>query len=170
MTGLPPTVLRIEGSTSIVSRILFIGIAYVSSSTLISKAWIIAMLMGSLSINVVPLPTSVWTEIEPFIDFTTSFTTSIPTPLPDTSVTLSAVLNPGRNIKLIASSSLRFAASSGVIRPLSTAFLFTFSGSIPLPSSLTIITTWFFSLFAISSTLPALGLPSFTLSSGGSIP
>ena len=54
-------------------------------------------------------------------------TTSMPTPRPDTSVTFSAVLNPGRKIRLRISRCSIVASSASLIRPLANAFSLIFS-------------------------------------------
>ena len=62
-------------------------------------------------------------------------TTSIPTPRPLSSVETSLVENPGMKIMSAAASSESLPASSSVMIPFLTAALFSFSISIPLPSS-----------------------------------
>ena len=70
-----------------------------------------------------------------------NFTTSRPTPRPDTSVIFSAVEKLGLNNRSITSLSVIISACSGVIFPFSIAFCFTFSTSMPAPSSRTTILT-----------------------------
>ena len=118
-------------------------IAYFSSPTTTISAWMIASVRGRRMVQVLPSPSLDFTSTSPLKDSILDFTTSSPTPRPDTSVTCFAVEKLGRNSRLIISLSAILAACSGVTVPRSTAFALTASTSIPLPSSLTSITTLF---------------------------
>ena len=97
-------------------------------------------------------------------------TTSRPTPRPETSVTFSAVEKLGLKRRLIISSSDITAACSSVIVPFSIALFLTFSTSIPLPSSLTSITTLLPSWYASRKIEPTSFFPLSRLISALSIP
>ena len=120
----------------------FSGMAYSRCSTQNSSALMMARVSGSFRRNVVPCPGRVSTLIEAFSRCSTLCTTSIPTPRPETSVTCSAVLKPGRKMKSRVSASVRRAASSGVVSPSSMALARIFCASMPRPSSVTSTTTW----------------------------
>ena len=75
----------------------------------------------------------------PFSAAMRSLTTSIPTPRPETSVTRSRVLKPGRKIMRSSSDSVRFVPCE--TRPKATAFSAMRAKSKPRPSSLTTIST-----------------------------
>ena len=68
---------------SVISFILFSGIAYFSSPTITSNACIIASVSGNLIINAEPLSFSVLTSTVPLSDSILVLTTSNPTPRPD---------------------------------------------------------------------------------------
>src|SRR6266481_403411 len=65
-----------------------------------------ARLIGTMTVNVVPVPSADRTTIEPLSARIARRTTSMPTPRPDTVLTRLAVLNPGRKIISCASSRL----------------------------------------------------------------
>ena len=116
-------------------------IAYFSPPTTTISAWIIARVRGSRMVQVLPSPHLDFTSTSPLKDSILDLTTSRPTPLPETSVTFSEVENPGWNSRLIISFSDILAACSVVTRLRSIALFLTASTSIPLPSSLTSMTT-----------------------------
>ena len=92
-------------------------------------------------------------------------TTSRPTPRPDTSVTALAVEKPSVKMSWIASRSL--SVSPACSRPRSSAFLRTEAASMPAPSSISVITTWFDSCAAESSSVPVSDLPRALRTAGG---
>ena len=146
------------------------GIAKRSPPLVTVNAGIIANVSGILILTVVPCPSLLCTSTVPPIFSTLVFTTSMPTPRPDTLVTFSAVENPGRKIKLIASRSLMRAACSEVITPRCNAFFFMRSGSTPAPSSEISMLTWPPSWNARRKTTPSAGLPAALRLSGASTP
>src|SRR5689334_22852861 len=83
----------------------------------------------------------------------------MPTPRPDTSVTLGAVLRPGRKTRRQASAYDITPAASGDTNPFSTAFRFKASAFSPRPSSSTSIHTCPASLLARSNSRPELDFP-----------
>ena len=129
-----------------------------------------ASVSGILIFSVVPTPTLLVTSTVPPIFSTLVLTTSMPTPRPDTFVTFSAVLKPAAKIRLIASRSPMRAAASAVIRPFSTAFRFSRSGSMPAPSSTISMMTWPPSWNDRIDSSPSSGLPAARRRSGVSTP
>jgi len=63
-----------------------------------------ARLIGTVTVKVVPCPSTERTTMVPFRALIERRTTSIPTPRPDTSLTVAAVEKPGRKIISCASS------------------------------------------------------------------
>ena len=94
----------------------------------------------------------------------------MPTPRPETSVAWSLVEKPGRKISCRASIGDSRAAVSASIRPFSRALVRSMSGSMPPPSSLTMMTMWSPSCCADSFSVPARGLPIDSRLSGASMP
>ena len=121
-------------------------------------------------VQVLPTPSLLFTSTSPLNASILDLTTSRPTPRPDTSVTSFAVEKLGRNNKSIISLSDMLAPCSGVMEPLSIAFWRTLSTSIPLPSSLTSITTLFPSWYASRKMEPVAGLPLCARTSADSKP
>ena len=119
----------------------------------------IASVSGSLTTNLVPTPSLLFTSTSPPNASILDLTTSRPTPRPEISVICFAIEKLGINKKSIISFWLSFSACSGVTRPRSTAFALTFSVSIPLPSSLTSMITLFPSWNAFRLMVPVSGLP-----------
>ena len=97
------------------------------------------------------------------------YTASTPTPRPEISVTFSAVENPGRASNRKSSSSVKSVLLASTI-PSRLARASTRSRSIPLPSSLTLITTAERSRAALSTSRPIAGLPAAARASGDSMP
>ena len=83
----------------------------------------------------------------------------MPTPRPETSVTSLAVENPGMQASISAWRGVKSSASSGPISPLRRAAAVIASGSMPRPSSLTVISTRSRSWETASLTLALAGLP-----------
>ncbi len=130
----------------------------------------IARVRGSLMINVLPAPSSDSISTIPFSLVMFVRTTSMPTPRPEMLVTFAAVLNPGAKIRLKASRTDISRACVSVIRPRSSAFALSFSGSMPWPSSRIAMTMWFPSCSAVTRTVPRAGLPEARRSAGVSMP
>ena len=84
---------------------------------------------------------------------------SMPTPRPEMSVSAAAVEKPDAKISPRASRSDRALAAAGVSSPLRTADSFRCAGSMPLPSSVISMTTWFSSCRADRVTSPCAGFP-----------
>ena len=120
--------------------------------------------------NVVPPSLCVLIYTKPFSREMLVWTTSIPTPRPLNSVATSTVVNPGWKIRWMAASSVIRSASSAVTSPLSTAFRFTRSMSIPRPSSYTWMRTWVPFWEASIEMTPRSFFPLALRTSGGSIP
>ena len=95
------------------------------------------------------------------------FTTSIPTPRPETSVTTSAVENPGAKIRLNTSPSLILSLTG---KPLDFALANILSRFKPPPSSVTSITMLPPLCAAESVNVPASDLPAALRPAGISMP
>ena len=93
------------------------------------------MVSGSLIVITLPFPT--WESIStlPLIRRMLVRTTSMPTPRPDTSVTFSAVLNPGKKTILSTSRGSMLASSASLAMPRDRAFALIRSTCRPFPSS-----------------------------------
>ena len=116
------------------------GIAYNSSPTRTSSAWMMANVKGNLIVKRVPCPGDVSTSKTPLRRLMLRLTTSMPTPRPDTSETTSAVENPGVKISSMISRSLK--RSSAEISPCLIPRARTLSRLIPPPSSETSMMIW----------------------------
>ena len=79
-----------------------------------------AVVNGSTSLKLVPLPQSVAVSMRPPIALTSERTTSMPMPRPASSVTVSAVVKPAVKIRLAssASSCCTCASSQPIAMPL----------------------------------------------------
>ena len=150
------------GSALKLSRIVEIGTVNTRSPTVISIPSIIARVSGILMINVVPSPFLLSTMMEPPHFSTFAFTTSMPTPRPLNSVTVSLVEKPGRRMMFCISV---YSLSGLVRRPCFLALFMIFSGSMPAPSSDTVMITSPEAFCAVSFRVPFAGLPSAVRSS-----
>jgi hypothetical protein len=118
----------------------------------------------------VPLPTADSSSTLPPAPSTCVRTTSIPTPRPEISVTLAAVLKPGRNTRSSASRALMAEASAAVSTPFLMACRLSLSGSMPPPSSSMEMETIPPSCEARTVSVPPRGLPAAIRTSGASMP
>ena len=114
--------------------------------------------------NLVPTPRTVSTSTRPFSRSMDFSTTSSPTPRPETSVIASRVEKPWA--KMSCTTSRSESASSPFSRPRATALACTRAASMPEPSSMIVITTWFDSWAAESRIVPVGVLPRATRSAG----
>ncbi len=94
----------------------------------------------------------------------------MPIPRPETFVTCSEVVNPGRKISSSASRSLMRRASCGVTARVATARASSASARIPSPSSVTSMPTCPPSCHARTVSTPSSGLPAARRASGSSMP
>ena len=97
----------------------------------------IASVSGSRTFTLMPWPSALSISTVPPSAVMFFFTTSMPTPRPETSVTTSAVENPGAKIKPQTSLSLSVSAA---VSPFSRAFCSSLARFSPRPSSRTSIT------------------------------
>ena len=141
IAGRPANVERLKLSRRPIASTITVGIANCCPLTRTIIALWIAKLVGNFMVNAVPWPGVDSTSRVPLRRDTLSRTTSRPTPRPLSSLSTSAVEKPGRKIKSMTSLSL--STWSAWIKPRAIASLRTRSGSIPTPSSRTVITTWF---------------------------
>ena len=118
--------------------------------------------------NLVPTPCTVSTSTRPFSRSMDFSTTSSPTPRPETSVIASRVEKPWA--KMSCTTSRSESASSPFSSPRATALACTRAASMPAPSSMIVITTWFDSWVAESRIVPVGVLPRATRSAGVSMP
>ena len=125
--------LMVASLHSIVSLIIESGTAQCLPATATTREGTIARLVGTIILKRVPIPALVETSILPDSAVIAVLTTSIPTPRPETSVTVCAVVIPGRNISSSASFSLNSLPIC--INPRSLAESTNERLSIPLPSS-----------------------------------
>ena len=118
--------------------------------------------------NLVPTPGTVSTSTRPLSRSMDLSTTSRPTPRPETSVMASRVEKPCE--KMSCTTSRSDTASSALSSPRSTALCRTVSASMPAPSSMMVMTTWFDSWVAESRMVPVGVLPLVTRTAGASMP
>ena len=131
---------------------------------------IMARVRGIFKVISVPTSFSLLIDTFPRSFSMLLLTTSIPTPLPDTSVTFSAVENPGAKIRGQISSSLIASTDSRSTIPELTAFAAIFSLFNPAPSSIMLIQISLPSYFAPRVIVPTSRFPFFTLSFPNSRP
>ena len=145
------------------------GNAYRSWPTAAIKARTIASVTGSRSVNAVPFPGSVWISIDPPRARIRVIATSMPTPRPDTSVTSSAVVNPGR-ASTRSSWSSDSVSTCGPTTPSRFALSRMAARSIPRPSSVIVMATLERSRTAASTIWPSGFFFLRLRSAGGSMP
>ena len=141
---------------------------YVSLPTRTVIPSMMAKVNGSLSVKTVPLPSAVLMLTAPPSPSILRLTTSIPTPRPETSVTFSAVENPGLKIKGQIWSSDSFSCSA--IKPCLIALARILSRFNPRPSSSTVTQMLPPEWKALSRMVPSSGLLLSRRSSGISNP
>jgi len=141
-TGRPLMLLTVASARYSDSTTPVKGMAYISSPKATSIVCTMARVRGKVRRKVVPCPASLSTTTDPPSCLTLVCTTSRPTPRPDTPVTRSTVDRPGRKMSEMAWSSSSWEASSSDSRPRLTAARRMWAGSMPRPSSCTVMMMW----------------------------
>ena len=121
--------------------ILAVGITKVCPPALTRMPLNVASVIGSTMRKVVPAPRAVSMVICPPSFSTFSRTIAMPRPRPEISVRIALVEIPDSKMSASAACSLSVAVSSAASVPARMAEAFTFSTSMPAPSSATVIST-----------------------------